>query len=195
MISLELRDPFEAFRAWYAEAVAREADVPNAMALATARDGVPSVRVVLMKEFEPTGIVFFTNLESRKSRELAENPRASVVFHWKSLQRQVLAAGGVERVTDPEADAYFVTRPRGSQLGAWASAQSRPLASREQLDLGLSEVVFRFEEGAVPRPDFWGGFRLRPDRIEFWQGRRDRLHDRVEFTRTPDGWSRRLLYP
>jgi pyridoxamine 5'-phosphate oxidase len=148
-----------------------------------------------MKAFDADGIAFYTNLGSRKARELAENRRACACFHWKTLQRQVIAAGRVERVSDDEADAYFATRPRGSQFGAWASDQSRPLASRADLEGALAGAVRRFEEGMVPRPEFWGGFRLIPDRVEFWQGRPDRLHERLELTRAADGWTRQLLYP
>ncbi len=189
-------DPFESFAAWYAEAVDREPRVPDAMQLATVGvDGRPSVRTVLMKGFGLDGLVFYTNLGSRKAQDLVAHPRASLVFHWKSLQRQAIWEGRVELVGDDCADAYFETRPRGSQLGAWASRQSQ---RREPGDLEarLASVTARFDGARVPRPANWGGFRLIPDRIELWQGRPDRLHERLLWLARDDGrWDHHRIEP
>jgi pyridoxamine 5'-phosphate oxidase len=193
----ETDDPFRLFAAWFAEAKAAEPNDANAMALATASaEGAPSVRIVLMKGFDQAGFVFYTNLESRKGEELAARPQAALCFHWKSLLRQIRIEGPVQPVAPAEADAYYAGRPRDSRLGAWASAQSRPLDSRETLISRVRQAEARFAaEEAVPRPPFWSGFRLVPARIEFWQDRPYRLHDRIQFERRAGGWSATRLYP
>ena len=189
-------DPFALFDAWYAEARAGEANDPDAMSLATAApDGSPAVRIVLLKDHGPGGFVFYTNADSRKGGELAANPRAALLFHWKSLRRQVRIEGPVEEVAAEEADAYFATRGRDSQLGAWASDQSRPLDSPETFETRYEGVRARFEGGEVPRPPRWTGFRVTPNLIEFWTDRPHRLHERRLFTRQPGGWNEGLLYP
>lgn len=190
-------DPLEQFHAWFREA--REAGIAlaEAMALATASiGGVPSVRMVLLKGVDEHGFVFYTGLDSRKARELAENARAALLFYWTSLGRQVRIEGAVTPVSRPEAEAYFATRPRGSQVGAWASRQSEPLASREELEAAARELTARFEGGDVPLPARWGGYRLLPDRYEFWQHRDDRLHDRLAYVPTEPGpWHVERLAP
>jgi pyridoxamine 5'-phosphate oxidase len=189
-------DPFQLFDAWLAEARASEINDPEAMALATSSaNGRPSVRMVLLKGHGPDGFVFYTNAQSAKADQLRENPRAALLFHWKSLRRQVRIEGAVERVSGDEADAYFATRARDSQLGAWASDQSRPLDSRETFEARFEEVRRRFEGADVPRPPHWGGYRVVPERIEFWTDRQYRLHERRLFTRHAEGWSEGLLYP
>jgi pyridoxamine 5'-phosphate oxidase len=189
-------DPHALFEAWLAEARAAEPNDPSAMALATADSaGRPSVRMVLMKGHDPRGFVFYTNLDSRKGAELAANPRAGLLFHWKSLRRQVRVEGPVEAVAEAEADTYFATRSRDSQLGAWASDQSRPLDSRGIFEARYEAVRARFEGGAVPRPRRWSGWRLVPETIEFWTDRPHRLHERRLFTRGGTGWREGLLYP
>jgi len=189
-------DPHALFEAWLAEARAAEPNDPTAMALATADGaGRPSVRMVLMKGHDPRGFVFYTNLDSRKGAELAANPSAGLLFHWKSLRRQVRVEGAVETVADSEADAYFATRSRDSQLGAWASDQSRPLDSRETFEARYEAVRARFEGGEVPRPPRWSGWRVVPETIEFWSDRPHRLHERRLFTRDGKGWREGLLYP
>jgi pyridoxamine 5'-phosphate oxidase len=189
-------DPFRLFDAWLAEARASEINDPEAMALATSSaNGRPSVRMVLLKGHGPDGFVFYTNAQSAKADQLRENPRAALLFHWKSLRRQVRIEGAVERVSGDEADAYFATRARDSQLGAWASDQSRPLDSRETFEARFEEVRRRFEGADVPRPPHWGGYRVVPERIEFWTDRQYRLHERRLFTRLAEGWSEGLLYP
>ncbi len=181
-------------RRWFADVA--HLDEPNAMVLGTAAaDGTPSARTVLLKGFDARGLVFFTNRRSRKGRELAENPRASLVLPWHELQRQVVAVGRVELVDDVDSDAYFAGRPRDAQLGAWASEQSSVLVSRSFLEERLAEVVARFEGVPVPRPPHWGGYRVVPDTVEFWQGRAGRLHDRLRFRRTGDGWAVERLAP
>ncbi len=170
--------------------------IPEGMALATVgSDGRPSVRTVLLKGADARGLVFYTNLGSRKSRDLEGDPRAALCLWWDVLQEQILVEGRCERVSDAEADAYFATRPRGSQLGAWASRQSEPLESREALEARVAEAARRFEGREVPRPPFWSGFRLVPERFEFWYGRPDRLHDRFVYTPGPGGWVPHRLHP
>jgi pyridoxamine 5'-phosphate oxidase len=189
-------DPHSLFEEWFAEARLSEPNDANAVALATSTaDGRPSVRMVLLKGHDEGGFVFYTNLDSRKGGELAANPRAALLFHWKSLRRQVRIEGAVEPVTLAEADAYFATRSRDSQLGAWASDQSKPLASRDLFESRYGEMRDRFEGGEVPRPPRWSGFRLVPERIEFWSDRAHRLHERRLFEHADGGWSEGLLYP
>lgn len=189
-------DPFALFASWFAEAREKELNDPDAMALATTTpDGRPSVRMVLLKGHGPEGFAFYTNLDSRKGEELEANPHAAICLHWKSLRKQVRAEGQIKRVGDEEADAYFASRARDSRLGAWASDQSRPLDTRETFERRFEEVKARFDGQDVPRPPRWSGFRLVPERIEFWADRKFRLHERRLFTRTSDGWSEGLLYP
>ena len=189
-------DPFKLFDDWLADARAAEPNDPEAMALATADvRGRPSVRMVLLKDHGPDGFSFYTNAGSRKGEELAANPAASLLFHWKSLRRQVRIDGTVERLSDSDADAYFATRGRDSQLGAWASDQSRSLDSRETFEARFEEARVRFDGCDVPRPPYWTGFRLTPERLEFWEDRPHRLHHRRLFTKAGDGWSDGLLYP
>lgn len=190
-------NPFQLFDAWFAEARAAEINDPEAMALASADQlGKPTVRMVLLKGHGPNGFIFYTNEESKKGRELKENPSAALLFHWKSLRRQVRIEGHVERVPDDQADAYFASRSRDSQLGAWASKQSSPLESRALFEARFEEFTRRFEGQPVPRPPHWGGYRLVPDRIEFWQDRPHRLHERRLFVARNDGsWDEGLLYP
>ena len=189
-------DPFALFDEWFAQARDLEINDSNAMALATAgADGQPHLRMVLLKDHGPEGFVFYTNEESDKGEHLRANPRAALLFHWKTLRRQVRIEGAVERVTDAEADAYFASRSRDSQLGAWASDQSRPLDSRETFEKRVDETAKRFEGTDVPRPPHWGGYRVVPDRLEFWSDRPHRLHERRLFTREGHAWTEGLLYP
>ena len=193
-------DPDALFDTWFAEARAAEPNDPDAMSLATATaDGAPSVRIVLMKGHDKRGFVFYTNSLSRKGDELAANPRAALLFHWKSLRRQVRIEGPVAPVSDEEADAYFASRSRESQLGAWASDQSRPLASRTLFEARYEMTVLDHEGRDVPRPPHWKGYRVRPERLEFWTDRPHRLHERRLFVRDDDGdgagWRESLLYP
>ena len=189
-------DPFVLFDNWLAQARASEPNDPEAMALATVGgDGQPAVRMVLLKGHGPAGFVFYTNQQSRKGSDLAAVPRAALLFHWKSLRRQVRIEGPVEPVTAGEADLYFATRSRDSQLGAWASDQSRPLPAREMFEERYRAMAARFEGGPVPRPPHWSGYRVRPQRMEFWLDRAHRLHERRLFVREGDGWSEGLLYP
>lgn len=194
----ETTDPLELFGAWYAEAATSEPNDPSAMALATVGpDGTPAVRMVLLKDYDAAGFVFYTNYESRKGNHLLAHPRAALLFHWKSLRRQVRLEGPVTKTTAAEADAYFASRARGSQVGAWASEQSRPLESRFALEKRVAEFGAKHLIGAVPRPPHWSGFRLQPTLIEFWQDGAFRLHDRLEYRRgsAAEQWTTRTLYP
>jgi pyridoxamine 5'-phosphate oxidase len=189
-------DPHSLFETWLAEARAAEPNEPGAMTLATAdRAGKPAARMVLLKGHDERGFVFYSNRASRKADELAANPYVALLFHWKSLRRQVRVEGPVEPAGEDEADAYFASRGRESQLGAWASDQSRPLDRRETFEARYREVEARFEGGAVPRPPFWSGWRVVAERIEFWTDRPHRLHERRLFTRAGESWSEGLLYP
>lgn len=194
----ESRDPYALFEAWFAEAKAAEPNDPEAMALATVdATGLPDVRMVLLKAADQRGFVFYTNEQSAKGAELSSNPKAALVMHWKSIRRQVRVRGPIERVSAEEADAYYASRSRPSQIGAWASEQSRPLDSRETFEARVAEVEKRFEGKDVTRPPHWGGFRILPVQIEFWMDRPYRLHDRVRFTcDVPGGaWKKTRLYP
>ena len=191
-------DPIAQFRTWFDQAVAAEVPEPNAMTLATAtREGEPAARIVLLKGFDDRGLVFYTNYGSEKGRELAENPRVSLCFFWQPLERQVRVKGTVTKVTREESEAYFHSRPRQSQLGAWASRQSEVIPSRQPLEDALASLRKKHgETGVIPLPEFWGGYRVEPRQIEFWQGRRSRLHDRLLYSRLPDGtWGRARLSP
>ena len=189
------RDPIDQYLVAAKRAQQEGIDTSPA-ALATAdRSGHPSVRVVLIRNVDPRGFVFFTNYESRKARELAENPRAALCQHWPTLEEQVRVEGRIERVSDDESDAYFAGRPRESQVGAWASEQSKALESRSVLEGRIADVEARFAGGTVTRPPFWGGYRVIPEAIEFWYGRAGRLHDRLLYTRTSSGWSTAWLFP
>ena len=184
------------FAAWLEDATASEPNDPNAVALATVDEGgLPDVRMVLLKGYDSAGFVFYTNYESTKGRELLSNMKAAMCFHWKSLRRQVRVRGPVEQVSTAEADAYYATRPRGSRIGAWASKQSRPLESRFALEKAVAEYTARYAIGEIPRPAHWSGFRIVPDSIEFWHDRPFRLHDRVLFKRSGNGWEKTRLYP
>ncbi len=189
-------DPVEQFRAWFEQACQSGIHEPNAMSLATAwRDGRPLVRTVLLKQFDARGFVFFTNFESRKAQQLAENPRAALLFPWVALERQVMIAGTVERVSMADAAAYFITRPVGSQLAAWASPQSTVISSRQLLEMKWDEMKRKFADGKIPLPSFWGGYRVLPETFEFWQGRVNRLHDRFQYSRQDNGWLIERLAP
>lgn len=194
----ERQEPFKLFGDWLKEAEASEVNDPNAVALATVdENGLPNVRMVLLKGFDSNGFVFYTNFESRKGQEILGQKKAAMCFHWKTLRRQVRLRGPVEIVTDEEADAYFQTRARGSRIGAWASKQSRPLESRFALEKAVAEYTARYAIGEIPRPPHWSGFRIRPVSIEFWKDQKFRLHDRIEFRRqAPDGeWEKVRMYP
>lgn len=189
-------DPVAQFRAWFDQACASGIHEPNAMTLATAgNDGRPVARTVLLKQYDARGFVFFTNLESRKARHLSENPHAALLFPWVALERQVLIMGRVEKVSVAEAAAYFVTRPVGSQLAAWASPQSTVISSRGLLEAKWEEMKRKFADGKIPLPSFWGGYRVLPDLFEFWQGRASRMHDRFQYTRTNGSWEIERLAP
>jgi pyridoxamine 5'-phosphate oxidase len=195
---METADPLTLFRGWLKEAEASEPNDPTAMALATVdEEGLPNVRMVLLKAADERGFVFYTNIESQKGQELLSSEKAALCFHWKSLRRQVRIRGPVEMVSDAEADAYFDSRPRDSRIGAWASQQSRPLESRFALETAVAMYAAKYAIGAIPRPSYWSGFRVRPISIEFWHDRPFRLHDRIAFRReSPDGgWTKTRLYP
>ncbi|MFZ5731364.1 MAG: pyridoxamine 5'-phosphate oxidase [Pseudomonadota bacterium] len=191
-------DPFALFEAWFAEAVKSEPNDPNAMALATVdADGLPDVRMVLLKGHDRDGFVFYSHIDSAKGRELAGQPKAALLFHWKSLRRQIRIRGPVTRTSDAEADEYFATRPKQAQIGAWASKQSQPLESRFAFEQAIAKVAAKHAIGTVPRPPGWGGFRIAPIQFEFWHDRPFRLHDRIVFERnaSADAWAKTRLYP
>jgi len=189
-------DPFALFRTWFDQALASGLAEPNAFALATADEhGLPSVRLVLLKALDDRGFTFFTNYDSRKGHELAVNPHAALVFPWHAIERQVRVEGAVERVTEAESDEYFANRPLGSRLGAWASAQSAAIPDREFLERRHAELMAKYPDGVVPRPEHWGGYRVVPVAVEFWQGRTSRLHDRIRFTLREGKWLRERLSP
>lgn len=189
-------DPYALFAAWFAEAQEKEPNDPDAMALATVDpEGMPSLRMVLLKGYDETGFVFYTNLESRKGTQLGGTPKAALLFHWKSLRRQVRIEGHVSPVSDPEADAYFQSRPRQAQIGAWASDQSRPLEGRFELEKRVAKFAAKYALGTVPRPPHWSGFRIRPELIEFWQDGAFRLHDRLVYHADAGGWRTERLFP
>jgi pyridoxamine 5'-phosphate oxidase len=191
-----LADPFAQFTAWFKQAIDAEVLEPNAMSLATAwADGRPLLRTVLLKNYDDRGFVFFTNLGSRKARQLKENPHAALLFPWLALERQVIVTGRAERLSMVETVKYFVTRPRDSQIGAWASQQSSPISSRQVLEMEWESLKRKFSQGEVPLPDFWGGFRVVPETIEFWQGGPNRLHDRMVYTRQGGAWKTERLAP
>jgi pyridoxamine 5'-phosphate oxidase len=192
----EEAEPYRLFAEWLEDATASEPNDPNALALATVdSDGLPDVRMVLLKGFDERGFVFYTNFESAKGREILSSMKAAMCFHWKSLRRQVRIRGPVEQVSDAEADEYYASRPRGSRIGAWASKQSRPLESRFALEKAVAEYTAKHAIGEIPRPPHWSGFRIMPQSIEFWHDRPFRLHDRVVFTRSQDAWDKTRLYP
>ncbi len=197
MTEASTTDPFDRFAAWFEDARRSEPNDPDAMTVATATpDGRPAARMLLLKGVDPRGFVFYTNLESRKALELQANPHAALCFHWKSLRRQVRVEGRIEPVMPAEADAYFASRAHGSQIGAWASRQSQALESRELLERRVADFSAQYPEGKVPRPPNWSGYRVVPERIEFWRDMAHRLHERLVFTRGADGgWTTGLLYP
>lgn len=189
-------DPFKLFGLWFEDAKKSGVFLHDAITLATCtKDGVPSARMMLLKGFDERGFMFYSNYESRKAGELAENPRAAIISHWPVLERQIRIEGDIEKLTFEESTAYFHSRIRGSQLGAWASTQSRPLESPDELKKRFREIEEKYPTGEVPLPPYWGGYRLKPHRIEFWQGRVNRLHDRVRYDKAGDGWEISRLYP
>jgi pyridoxamine 5'-phosphate oxidase len=195
-ISMPITDPYDWFAQWFADAVAREPNDPNAMTVATASpEGVPAARILLMKDYDRRGFVFYTNKQSRKGGELAANRHVALLFHWKSLLRQVRIEGVVEDVTEDEANAYYNSRPRVSRLGAWASSQSRPLPERAELERRVAEAEQNYPDDLVPRPPYWSGYRVIPNYFEFWQDMPFRLHDRTIFTPSGDGWTSGKLFP
>ena len=192
----ESPEPYRLFAEWLEDATASELNDPNALALATVDpDGLPNVRMVLLKGFDEHGFVFYTNYESNKGREILSSMKAAMCFHWKSLRRQVRVRGTIEKVSDEEADTYYASRARGSRIGAWASKQSRPLEGRFALEKAVAEYTAKFAIGSIPRPPYWSGFRLVPSSIEFWHDRQFRLHDRVVFEPDGDEWKKTRLYP
>lgn len=194
--AVDNQDPFDLFHNWYGEARGSSLALPNAMCLSTvSADGGPAARMVLLSSYDRRGFVFHTNYQSGKAMELAALPRAALLFWWEPLNRQVRVGGTAERTAPGDSDAYFAERPRASQLSAWASDQSRPLALRETLEARMREIAARYQGRAVPRPPHWGGYRVLPSVFEFWEGRDDRLHDRVRYDRTPEGWTATRLYP
>lgn len=196
MTNTNTDDPLLLFQDWYGEAQQQEPSEPTAVTLATADSrGRPSARMVLLKQFDERGFVFYTNLESRKGREIQENPYAALLFHWKSLRRQVRVEGAVIPVSDSEADAYYASRDRGSRIGAWASRQSRPLETRHQLEKEVARFTAKFGVSEIPRPPHWSGFRIKPDAYEFWREGRFRLHERIVFAPQGDGWATERLFP
>lgn len=189
-------DPFQQFDLWFQQAVEAQLTEPNAMSLATtSKEGLPSLRTVLLKYVSPGGFVFFTNYSSRKARDIADNPNVAIMFPWVSLERQVTVRGRAEKISKTDSLKYFTSRPHGSQLGAWVSQQSSVITGRKVLEMKLEEMKRKFKEGKVPLPDFWGGYRIIPDTIEFWQGRPNRLHDRFLYTRTASNWTIERLSP
>lgn len=196
MPNTEFPDPFAQFQDWFTAAAKNEPTLPDAMTLATAdAQGRPSARMVLLKDADERGFVFYTNMDSRKGGELDENPHAALVFHWKSMKRQVRVTGSVERVSDQEADDYFASRARGAQIGAWASDQSHPMQTAHELEKRVAKFTAKFGINRIPRPDFWSGYRVVPTEIEFWEERLFRLHSRIHFQRNGDRWIASYLFP
>ena len=191
-----MEDPIQQFKSWYKEAEIAEVPEPNTMTLGTVgSDGLPTIRVVLLKEITDTGLIFYTNFRSRKGREMEEHPKAALNFYWQKMERQVRLDGIISKVGQEISDAYFATRPRGSQLGAWVSEQSEIIPSREYLEEQLAQYQQKFEGSTVPRPAHWGGYLLEPVRVEFWQGGPNRLHDRIQYSRSVEQWTRCRLSP